>query len=54
MIANVQQVAKEGDLRLHPMVPAMLDPEVLEKMGARRNARDEAGALETRERQGEA
>ncbi|MEM7644044.1 MAG: hypothetical protein AAF366_16210 [Pseudomonadota bacterium] len=35
VIANFKQVAKEGELRLHPLVPRLLDQETLEKMGAR-------------------
>lgn len=36
VIANFRQVLKEGDLCIHPMVAGRLDPEVLEKLGARR------------------
>lgn len=36
VIANFRQVAKEGDLRLHPVVAKSLDPEVLKKMGAQK------------------
>ena len=39
VIANFRSVVKEGDLRLHPGVAAMLDPEVLEKLGAKRGAK---------------
>ena len=39
VIANFRSVVKEGDLRLHPGVAGMLDPEVLEKLGARRGAK---------------
>lgn len=35
VIANFKQVANEGELRLHPLVPRLLDQETLEKMGAR-------------------
>ncbi len=36
VIANFRQVAKEGDLRLHPVVTKLLDPDVLKKMGAQK------------------
>ncbi|MGX7743984.1 toxin-activating lysine-acyltransferase [Rhodopseudomonas parapalustris] len=36
VIANFRQVAKEGDLRLHPVVAKSLDPETLKKMGAQK------------------
>ena len=35
VVANFRQVAKEGTLKLHPLVTRLLDPEVLEKMGAK-------------------
>jgi cytolysin-activating lysine-acyltransferase len=34
VIANFKQVVKEGDLRLHPLVTRLVDPETLQKMGA--------------------
>ena len=34
VIANFKQVIKKGDLRIHPIVSRMLDPETLEKIGA--------------------
>jgi hemolysin-activating ACP:hemolysin acyltransferase len=34
VIANLKQVVKEGNLRLHPLVTRLVDPETLEKMGA--------------------
>ena len=34
VIANFKQVAKEGELRLHPLVPRLVDKDVLERMGA--------------------
>lgn len=37
VIANFRQVAKEGELRLHPLITRLIDPEMLEKMGARRS-----------------
>lgn len=36
VIANLRQVMKEGDLRMHPIVARLIDPETLEKMGAKR------------------
>lgn len=36
VIANFRQVVKEGELRLHPLITRMIDPEVLAKMGARK------------------
>lgn len=38
VIANFRQVAKEGELRLHPLITRLIDPEVLEKMGARKTS----------------
>lgn len=35
VIANFKQVVKEGNLKLHPLVARLLDPETLEKLGAR-------------------
>ncbi len=37
VIANFRQVAKEGQLRLHPLISRMVEPETLDKMGARKN-----------------
>ncbi len=34
VIANFKQVVKEGDLRLHPVIASLADPEMLKKMGA--------------------
>jgi len=34
VIANFKQVVKQGDLRLHPLVTRLVDPETLKKMGA--------------------
>ncbi|WP_375175345.1 toxin-activating lysine-acyltransferase [Pseudooceanicola sp.] len=36
VIANFRQVVKEGELRLHPLITRLVDPEVLEKMGAKK------------------
>lgn len=36
VIANFRQVVKEGELRLHPLISRLVDPETLEKMGARK------------------
>lgn len=38
VIAGFGQVAKQGELRLHPLVPRLVDAETLEKLGARRSA----------------
>lgn len=35
VLANFRQVVKGGELRLHPLVTKMVEPEVLEKLGAR-------------------
>lgn len=35
VVANFRQIAKSGTLKLHPLVTRLLDPEVLEKMGAK-------------------
>lgn len=34
VIANFKQVVKEGDLRIHPLITRLIDPETLKKMGA--------------------
>ena len=34
VIANFKQVVKEGDMRMHPIITRLVDPEVLKKMGA--------------------
>lgn len=34
VLANFKQVIKQGDLRIHPLVTRLVDPEVLKKMGA--------------------
>ncbi len=46
VIGNFRQVAKEGELRLHPLISRLVDPETLEKMGARKtpDAKSEADA----------
>ena len=33
VIANFKQVIKEGDLRIHPLITRLVDPETLKKMG---------------------
>lgn len=37
VIGNFRKVVKEGDLRLHPLIARLVDPETLEKMGARKS-----------------
>ena len=37
MLANFEQVVKEGDLRVHPIIGSLVDKEMLEKMGARQH-----------------
>ena len=34
VLANFRQVVKEGQVRIHPLVAKMVDPEMLKKMGA--------------------
>ena len=34
VIANFKQVVKQGDVRIHPVVSKLVDPEILKKMGA--------------------
>ncbi|RRN67269.1 toxin-activating lysine-acyltransferase [Agrobacterium deltaense] len=34
VLANFKQVLKEGDLRIHPVVARLIEPEALKKMGA--------------------
>ena len=36
VIANFRQVAGERELRLHPLIPRLVDPDALERMGAKR------------------
>ena len=38
VIANFRQVVKEGELRLHPLITRLVEPEALEKMGAKRTS----------------
>lgn len=44
VIANLKQVVKEGNLRLHPLVTRLVDPETLEKMGAEKMGAAKPGA----------
>lgn len=37
VIANFRQVAKEGSLRLHPLIARLVDEETLKKMGAQKS-----------------
>ncbi|HMO06581.1 MAG TPA: toxin-activating lysine-acyltransferase [Paracoccaceae bacterium] len=41
VVANFKQVIKEGELRLHPVVAGQVDPEMMERMGARRGGKGE-------------
>ena len=34
VIGKLKQVVKEGNLRLHPLVTRLINPEMLQKMGA--------------------
>ena len=34
VIANFKQVVKDGDMRIHPLVTRLVEPEALKKMGA--------------------
>lgn len=34
VLANFRQVVKQGEVRIHPIVARMVDPELLKKMGA--------------------
>lgn len=38
VIANFKQVVKEGDLRIHPLLTRLVEPDALKKMGATRLA----------------
>lgn len=40
VVANFKSVVKEGELRLHPIVGQMLDKEMLEKLGMKRDAKN--------------
>lgn len=44
VISNFRQVAKEGELRLHPLITRLVDSETLEKMGARKSDEEKAQA----------
>ena len=44
VIANFKQVLKEGNLRLHPLITRLVDPETLEKMGAEKMGAPKPGA----------
>lgn len=44
VIANFRQVIKEGDMRIHPIVSRLVDPEALQKMGAAPIKATEAGS----------
>lgn len=33
MLANFRQVVKQGEVRIHPIVARMFDPDLLKKMG---------------------
>jgi len=37
VIGNFRKVAKQGELRLHPLISRLVDAETLEKMGARKS-----------------
>ena len=36
VIANFRQVVKVGDMRIHPIVTRLVEPEALERIGAER------------------
>lgn len=38
VIANFRKLVKQGELRLHPLISRLVDPETLEKMGAQKQA----------------
>lgn len=40
VIANFRQVIKEGEMRIHPLVTRLIDPEALKKMGAKQISPD--------------
>jgi cytolysin-activating lysine-acyltransferase len=42
VIANFRQLVKEGNLKLHPLVTRLVDPETLQRMGATRATVDAA------------
>ena len=44
VIANLKQVVKDGNLRLHPLIARLVDPETLEKMRAEKVTDPKAGA----------
>ncbi|MBS0124702.1 toxin-activating lysine-acyltransferase [Thetidibacter halocola] len=44
VIANFRQVAKQGELRLHPLIARLVDAETLKKMGARKSPSETAQA----------
>lgn len=42
VIVGFKQVAKQGDLRLHPIIGRLVDREILEKLGASQGQREKA------------
>jgi hemolysin-activating ACP:hemolysin acyltransferase len=48
VIGNFRQVVKEGYLRLHPLITRLVDPETLEKMGARKTSDAEPAEVESK------
>ena len=49
VIRNFRSVAKEGDLRLHPLITRLVDAETLKKMGAKKAGSDEEAKPDTSE-----
>lgn len=43
VIANFAQVVKEGELRLHPQIGGLVEPEFMQKLGGSRLAQPEGG-----------
>ncbi|CAK0758666.1 cytolysin-activating lysine-acyltransferase [uncultured Gammaproteobacteria bacterium] len=47
VIANLKQVVKSGDLRLHPLITRLVDAETLQKMGVQKGAAQNAPGPDT-------
>ena len=50
VISNFRQVIKEGEMRIHPLVTRLVDPEALKKMGAAPVKADDATTDATNEK----
>ncbi len=42
VLANMKQVVKDGDLRIHPVISKIVDSGIMEKLGAKRSSRNKS------------